>query len=629
MRKLIGIAVLVIGWILLGLIGSGNILSGWNFGKDAVEMEQHLSSSAQAAVSETTYDLETSVSGRDIQVSGIVANDIEKAAVIANLDSIRGRRVVVDNLSLIEIAKPYVFRGSKNADNFLFSGNAPTNKVLQGIVDPTVSTLSLAGGMPDEQWPDFVKTGVEGISILSDGAFEISDRKITVSGLAKSFDEVDTVKDVFANLPEGYSAEVNLTVAPTVPYVFTGTKNGAAENYSGYIPNEQSRGVFAGLIGDSTNDLKLAAGMPDDKWPSVVGVGIKALQRLNTGTLKIVDKRVEVSGSVNTPDAIRNIENSFAVMPEGYTSNVNLTALDDGAPASLNFDWDAVKGGAINGKGPEGVALDDLTSALKLPALTGIFREGKVEGKDHILAQFAGIGGALPMFEAVSASITANTTNIKATLLPGGDMDLAESTLTEALGDNAKIDILRSPSEPNEGDERVNSDTGKNEVYMNGFWRVVPETVVEAPAKPETQTEAEPEVAVEAEVEITSYDRCTTQTSAFMENTSITYETASATLTSDSQSSLAKFADLIRDCVNSDRLQIEIGGHTDSQGSEEFNRKLSQQRAESVRAALVGLGIDQAAVTAKGFGEAEPIASNDTSEGRALNRRTTFTWIEE
>jgi outer membrane protein OmpA-like peptidoglycan-associated protein len=77
-------------------------------------------------------------------------------------------------------------------------------------------------------------------------------------------------------------------------------------------------------------------------------------------------------------------------------------------------------------------------------------------------------------------------------------------------------------------------------------------------------------------------------------------------------------------------MRIEIGGHTDSKGSNELNRKLSEARAQSVVDYLVGKGIDTARLEAKGYGASRPIAPNtnpdgsDNPEGRQKNRRTEF-----
>jgi len=67
---------------------------------------------------------------------------------------------------------------------------------------------------------------------------------------------------------------------------------------------------------------------------------------------------------------------------------------------------------------------------------------------------------------------------------------------------------------------------------------------------------------------------------------------------------------------------VTITGHTDSRGDEDYNQELSQRRAEAVRDYLLAnMSLSAALVTAKGYGESQPIASNDTDEGRAKNRR--------
>jgi outer membrane protein OmpA-like peptidoglycan-associated protein len=72
-------------------------------------------------------------------------------------------------------------------------------------------------------------------------------------------------------------------------------------------------------------------------------------------------------------------------------------------------------------------------------------------------------------------------------------------------------------------------------------------------------------------------------------------------------------------------VRVEIGGHTDAHGSEAYNQRLSQQRAEAVRSYLVGKGVAESRMTAKGYGESRPVADNGTDEGRARNRRVELT----
>src|SRR6266478_4155557 len=68
-------------------------------------------------------------------------------------------------------------------------------------------------------------------------------------------------------------------------------------------------------------------------------------------------------------------------------------------------------------------------------------------------------------------------------------------------------------------------------------------------------------------------------------------------------------------------LHVTVEGHTDSVGTDDYNQQLSEHRAQAVRDYFVQQGINSAAVEAHGYGKSEPIASNDTPEGRQQNRR--------
>lgn len=68
-------------------------------------------------------------------------------------------------------------------------------------------------------------------------------------------------------------------------------------------------------------------------------------------------------------------------------------------------------------------------------------------------------------------------------------------------------------------------------------------------------------------------------------------------------------------------ITVELGGHTDAKGTDEYNQKLSARRAASVRQYLIGKGIDAGRMTSAGYGESQPVADNETDEGRELNRR--------
>lgn len=101
----------------------------------------------------------------------------------------------------------------------------------------------------------------------------------------------------------------------------------------------------------------------------------------------------------------------------------------------------------------------------------------------------------------------------------------------------------------------------------------------------------------------------------------IFFDTGKSFLRSESNAELDRLVQLMKDVPN---LKVEISGHTDNTGSAKMNESLSQDRAQAVVDYLKGKGIAATRMTAKGYGQNLPIATNDTSDGRQQNRRTEF-----
>ncbi len=102
----------------------------------------------------------------------------------------------------------------------------------------------------------------------------------------------------------------------------------------------------------------------------------------------------------------------------------------------------------------------------------------------------------------------------------------------------------------------------------------------------------------------------------------VNFQTNSAELTEDSVEILDRVAGTL---VANPEIAVEIAGHTDSDGDAAYNIDLSQRRAETVMSYLVESGVATERLTAAGYGEEQPIASNDTAEGKAMNRRVELT----
>ncbi len=102
----------------------------------------------------------------------------------------------------------------------------------------------------------------------------------------------------------------------------------------------------------------------------------------------------------------------------------------------------------------------------------------------------------------------------------------------------------------------------------------------------------------------------------------ITFDVGKATIKPESEATLMKALKTLETYTD---ISVEISGHTDNTGSAKLNQKLSEERANSVKAWLVNKGIDPNRISTKGYGKDKPIADNKTAEGKQKNRRIEFT----
>lgn len=483
MRKLLGGAVLVVGTGVLGWYGSSN---------HAENMQTTVSARALAAASGTVHPISTSVSGRDITVSGTADGEDERDQIIAALNDVHGRRLVRDDLTVLETASPFVLNAQKDA---------------------------------------------------------------------------------------------------------------AGMQYAGLIPTEAARQTLATRIGADANALKLMAGAPDANWTGVVGQGIDSLSVLEDGVLDVSDRTVTLSGTAFSPAEAEAAQAALGNLPEGYDAAFNLTLLDDGLPPNFDVMYNAASGASASGKLPADLDSAGIAAALGLADIQGDAAQGLIGESPKTQEQLGILSAWLPEMESLSLNSTDDTVSLTAEAAPGVDAALLQSSLSAALGDSTTVSISDAANLPAEGTDRTNQATGQQETFTQGFWLPV--------------------------VDFTSdLSNCDSQSAQALQKDRVNFVTGSAQLDAQSIRTINAVAAIIRKCVDETDLTVEIGGHTDNQGADDLNQQLSQSRAASVRSALIARGVPEVGISAVGYGATQPIADNNTEEGRAANRRTAITWSE-
>ena len=147
-------------------------------------------------------------------------------------------------------------------------------------------------------------------------------------------------------------------------------------------------------------------------------------------------------------------------------------------------------------------------------------------------------------------------------------------------------------------------------------------TTTTTPAPATETTQAAPATTQTTLVVPSTVDRVDVVGTRIIPKEKIQFDVNKAVVLHGSDDELEDIVTVLKD---NPQVSLEIAGHTSSDGAADFNKKLSQERADAVKAWLVSHGIAAARLTAKGHGSEKPIADDKTEEGREKNRRVDFT----
>lgn len=476
----------------LAVLGIGVLALGW-FARAAYapHVQALVQARAEAVADISVHGVNVAVAGRDITVSGLADGPAEHDSLIAALDAVRGRRVVVDDLTVLPVVDPMVIQVEWRDGALAAGGNAPSAAAQRMFHDLGLGDLPLAAGAPDALWPVAAASGVAGLRQLVSGQMELSGTHLRLAGLARTPAE-----------------------------------------------GEAARAALA------------------------------------------------------------------ATFPAGYDAELEFSYQDDGTPPAYALHLTAAAGPWLEGKLPLGTSAGEVASALGLADLDNGADVALTGTPGAISPVFAALRPWLAEVETLDVSVGPEGTLVDAGFGQGADLDLLSAALGADLAGSDGVTLRVRVVEPDEaeGARRTNAMTGQDEVLQGGYW-LPAETFVPGPAT------------------------CAAETDRALAANRIGFVTGSARLDARARGAVNALAGVLGVCTRAG-LRAEIGGHTDATGSDEANLALSLARAQSVRAALIARGVPEAGLTAQGYGATQPIADNETEEGRAANRRTAVRWIE-
>jgi OmpA-OmpF porin, OOP family len=374
-------------------------------------------------------------------------------------------------------------------------------------------------------------------------------------------------------------------------------------------------GLFKGAV---TNRIEVSGAADGQALPPAPD-GLGALAALDKGMLLLTPAQVTLSGATGQQPVAA--ASAALEAKEGAPWRVFVAGPAQSAAAALTVaktpdgsveargavSSEAAKASIVQALGAGGLKVADLMTVQSqgLPAdwdqraLAGASAVTKLDwGNLALDADKSLLRGAGPQGEM---------TAIRTALGDGWTKDLIVRAETAAPDTQAEMDKLRASRDALEAQvAKLTEDAAK---YVQAA-APAPAPAAPAPASAEQAG-------------------CDSAIGKLLADEAIRFDPNSAEISKTAYGLIKKLADAARPCVDTNAMALVISGHTDNQGSPKSNLNLSQRRAETVRKAFAALGLNADAMSAKGFGESQPVADNRSEKGRQANRRIAFDWISK
>jgi len=490
-----------------------------------------------------------------------------------------------------ESQSPYTFWMIKNNTQVFLSGHAPSGEVkeritlqAQGLEFEKVDVMiKLASGAP-QGFLSAVSYALHQLAHFSDGSVRISDRMIVIDGTAKTPDSYEHALRALDAPPEGFEI-IAASIDPAVvsPYIWSAARNGRTITLSGFIPDLSTRDALMNALkarDDAfllVDHMRLGDGAPQRlSLPQLALLVGDWLGHLKFGEVRLHDNIISLEGEAETP--------------KSYETLLAAGALP--LPARLEWGKFTIERALIS---PFVLSGERAENSL---SMTGFIPQAdhRKTMLDQIKRRFGRTTGNIELLVARGEPRGFNTASNNALLtlsrLTKGSFTITDNhiSLEGLVPFGAPLDEIRS-----------NFENGT----PSGFTFKV--ALTQSPPPPESRPE-----------------ECSAQILEASTANRIYFRPERATILSDSFGLLDRIAETALSCPVG---RFEISGHTDSDGSEESNQRLSEARAKAVSDYLIRSGVSVERLLAVGFGEKRPIVDNETPEHKALNRRIEFRLI--
>ncbi|MGJ4891130.1 OmpA family protein [Bradyrhizobium sp. HKCCYLRH3099] len=526
---------------------------------------------------------------KQYSIAGAAASSDVYETAVAATRQLPGGAVLANAAILPPEAKPFIWSAVRDGKSLVLSGVVPSDELRRALEAaaiklapgaPVTHQMQIARGAPAGDFGAYATYALAELSRLTTGRVVISDATYTISGEAPSPAAYDAAIAGTGKLPAGLSLAKADIVPPEIkPYRWSAEFDGRGVTLAGLAPSATVREAMLGAAGGQfdgkliKSDVGIARGAPDGDVGKVGASLLQLLAKLSAGRAEINDTKVSLRGiglANVTGAALR--EALAGALPAPFT--VAAVDVRDGPISPYAFGLQKQDGRVkLSGYVPDEAARRDLVDAATQAFVTDTVEDSLKIGDGAPKDFVPSLKATFPALARLwSGALTAKDTAISVDAL--------------AIYDKSAEQVRKELADAASGLKLAD---------------------VKIAVKPD-----DPPLAVAD---------CQPAFNGLLAKGRIRFATGSAELSRDS---LALLDHLIETTKRCKEAEIAIEGHTDSVGDEETNMELSKKRAAAVVGYIGEAGIDTARMTSEGYGQTKPVASNDTPEGRAQNRRIEF-----
>ncbi|MFZ1815264.1 MAG: OmpA family protein [Rhizobiaceae bacterium] len=537
-----------------------------------------------------------SLSDLDLSVTGDAGSPLAHQQVLSALS---GTLPAGGRLATLDIRPPtldeYVFSATRDGANVVLEGFVPDDGTRKSVLDAVAAAvpgaaisdnLRLALGQPD----GFDATAAYATGLLkhfSTGTASLKGSDMAIRGTASSSEAYDEMRSSLASaMPQGAKIAVeDITPAAVSPYTWSISRDSQVVVLNGYAPDPFARSAMEEMATATfpddrvVNRLAVAGGVPQGVDPATAADFMaNQMKRLARGSASLSDHELRIEGRAATQEDYTAIGKALSGdLPGGIT----LASADISGPVIDPWVWSAESDGKsviVDGYVP-----DADTASATLDTVRAHFPSGTAIDDRQKVGEGAppNVSGAM----SVAVQLLGRLAHGKAELR-GNDLSLSGEALSGASANEIRAQARNA--------------------LPKGFNGLA-------------------DVSLRSVAQFVTPEACQNELDRLIRDDVIHFESGKSAIKTDSFGLLDQLAFAAQRCPKD---RIEIGGHTDSDGSDDSNMVLSQDRANAVRDYLVRSGVFFSRLLARGYGETQPVANNSSAQGKARNRRISFQVIK-